>query len=148
MKKSILYSLFIALGLSNIGCHFTQNETTITQETYNKMLQQTFMLTPDSLMTLEQLELKLKVMDYLYENIIIDDCNLKLSQPREDMERHNIPSIYYDVITYQLKEIPQFLNKEGATTIHISLQEMWHESSERYWRDERDILSSLIEAKR
>ena len=50
---------------------------------YDKALKQTILIIPDSLLTCEQLELKIRLLDIIYEKVYVEDNNIKLSAEKE-----------------------------------------------------------------
>lgn len=51
------------------SAYSSKQSQTMSQEEYQKLLSQTYMLTPDSLLTNDQIELKIKVMDFMMTNV-------------------------------------------------------------------------------
>lgn len=117
---------------------------------YDKALKQTILIIPDSLLTCEQLELKIRLLDIIYEKVYVEDNNIKLSAEKELFKQSGIPSLYYDVINYQLEETSSAVKKwksEQSNLLGLDLGTLLQEAKERYWTYERGLLIKRSEHK-
>ncbi len=107
------------------------------------------MLTPDSLLTKEQIAQKIRVNDYLYTYITSDNNKQKLPVSRKDIKSYGIPALYYDIIQYQIKETNSYIGKakeEGLfTDENFNGDLLLMEAKERYWSTERPLLVKRLE---
>jgi hypothetical protein len=121
----------------------------MSKKKYNTMLEQTYMLTPDSLLTKEQIAQKIRVNDYLYTYITSDNNKQKLPVSRKDIKSYGIPALYYDIIQYQIKETNSYIGKakeEGLfTDENFNGDLLLMEAKERYWSTERPLLVKRLE---
>ena len=142
MRCIHLNSLLLVLFLT---CCSTKN---ISKKKYDKLLEQTFLLTPDSLLTTDQIALKIKVYDCLYTYITSNNNRQKLPVTRKEVESNGIPDLYYDIIQYQIKENNSYIDmliKEGAISEeNFDCDTLIKESKERYWSTERPLLVSRL----
>ena len=114
-KSSMI--LLVSILVTLVSCW--NNNTTITDKKYKELLNESILLIPDSLLNEEQAALKTKLVDLIYKEVEVVDNNLVLKISREDLENQGIPSFYYDIIKYQLKETSDTMNKwvdEGSLT--------------------------------
>ena len=119
------------------------DDNELSRDEYDKALKQTILIIPDSLLTCEQLELKIRLLDIVYENVYVEDNNIKLSAEKELFKQSGIPSVYYDVINYQLEEASSAVKRwkaEQSNLLGIDLETLLQEAKERYWNFERELL--------
>ncbi|MBE6283889.1 MAG: hypothetical protein E7098_06060 [Mediterranea massiliensis] len=115
--EKISMILLVSILVTLVSCW--NNNTTITDKKYKELLNESILLIPDSLLNEEQAALKTKLVDLIYKEVEVVDNNLVLKISREDLENQGIPSFYYDIIKYQLKETSDTMNKwvdEGSLT--------------------------------
>lgn len=146
--KQLLFFLFIVLFTA---CSSTTNKP-ISHDEYKKLLQQSIYSTPDTLMNKEQLALYIKINDFMYEHLYVEDNCLKLSAGRDSMEKAGIPAIYYDLTTYSLAETNECVKKwiETDELLQNHLQQMdsmVKESKANYWSTDRPKLLKRLESK-
>ena len=138
-----MFKIIIFIAVSFIGCTLSPN-TSLTSKEYQKLIEQTILAIPDSALTTEQIELKIKLLDVLNEEIYIEDNCQKLSVGKDDFEKRGIPSLYYDVILYQIEETNQTVKKwteEGDIPAYqLNQDSLLKISRERYWNIERPLL--------
>ena len=68
---------FVAVFLT--GCRCTSSSLQLSSNEYQELLKQTILPIPDSTLTKEQIELKIKLFDVLNEKIYVEDNCQKLS---------------------------------------------------------------------
>ena len=128
---------------------YYDDEVYDSKKEYQELLSQSYMLTPDSLRTVEQLDLQLRVGDFMNSYVTVQDNHMKLSAPRIVLKSMGIPSFYYDIIQYQIDENNAFIDnlfKENAfTEDSFDVEKMLLESKTRYSNKERRELVSRIE---
>lgn len=131
-----------------VGCS-SPTEKSLSASEYQELLQQTIFPLPDSSLTKEQIELKVKVLDLLNKGIYVEDNSLKLSVGKEVFEKEDIPAHYHDVLLYQLKEANEAVNrwiKEGKIPAHhLNQDSLIKIAKERYWSSERPLLIERLE---
>ncbi len=131
-----------------VGCS-SPTEKSLSASEYQELLQQTIFPLPDSSLTKEQIELKVKVLDLLNKGIYMEDNSLKLSVEKEVFEKEDIPAHYHDVLLYQLKETNEAVNrwiKEGKIPAHhLNQDSLIKIAKERYWSSERPLLIERLE---
>ena len=127
------------------------SESNVSLKEYNDLLGQTILLLPDSVMTKEQFELKIKLLDLCYRHIYIEDNCQKLPIGKEHFEKEGIPAFYHDVIQYQIKETNECIKKwaaEGDIPAECLNQDsLFNETKERYWKIERPLMVKEMESK-
>ena len=144
--KTFLVLFFLPLCVACV--QIDDNE--LSRDEYGKALKQTILIIPDSLLTCEQLELKIRLLDIIYENVYVEDNNIKLSAEKELFKQSGIPSVYYDVINYQLEEASSAVKRwksEQSNLLGIDLETLLQEAKERYWNFERELLINRSEYK-
>ena len=145
--KKILIALFVVLLA---GCNHTANKT-ISHEEYQELLKQTILLIPDSLLTKEQLQLKIKVLDFMNQHTYIENNCQKLSVGKESFEKEGIPAFYYDVIQYQMKETnecaKECIESGDIPAIHLKQDSLFKEYKVRYKEIDRPRMIKLLESK-
>jgi hypothetical protein len=128
---------------------YYDDEVYDSKKEYQELLSKSYMLTPDSLRTVEQLDLQLRVGDFMNSYVTVQDNHMKLSAPRIVLKSRGIPSFYYDIIQYQIDENNAFIDnlfKENAFTEEsFDVEKMLLESKTRYSNKERRELVSRIE---
>ena len=138
---------YAVIALLLLGCK-SNSDKVISQKEYQELLSQSYMLKPDSLLTLDDIALKIKVMDYFMSNISFADNHQKFAVTREDLESQGIPSFYYDILQYQVYETNAAVDKwikEGSITAgDLHLESSLKEAKDRYWNEERPQLVSRI----
>ena len=144
-----LLSLFVMAMFA--GCGVSDNKL-ISFDEYQELLKQTILTTPDTLMNKEQLALYIKIYDFMWEHIFVEDNCQKLSVGKDSMEKAGIPAIYYDVITYSIAETNEAVKEwiEADDDISDVLQKMdslVKESKADYWNNRRPELLKMLEAK-
>ena len=144
-----LLSLFVMAMFA--GCGVSDNKL-ISFDEYQELLKQTILTTPDTLMNKEQLALYIKIYDFMWEHIYVEDNCQKLSVGKDSMEKAGIPAIYYDVITYSIAETNEAVKEwiEADDDISDVLQKMdslVKESKADYWNNRRPELLKMLEAK-
>ena len=143
MRCTKLYSLLLVFLLTCCGTK------TISKKKYDKLLEQTFLLTPDSLLTKDQIATKIKVYDFLFTYVISHKNREKLPVSRQDVESHGIPALYYDIFQYQIKETKSGIDnamKEGFITNEIfNCDSLLREAKKRYWSTEQPSLVERLE---
>lgn len=142
--KRLIY-IFIALLL--LGCK-SNSDKLVSQEEYQKLLSQSYMLKPDSLLTTEDIALKIKVMDFFISNITLADNHQQFPVTREDLESKGIPSFYYDILQYQVYETNTAVDKwikEGSITVEdLDMVTLLKHAKDLYWNVERPQLVSRM----
>ena len=101
----VLFSLPFVMA----SCHY--DESVITRRQYQKYLQQSVLIIPDSLMSKEQRLLKVKINDIVCNSVIVENNRLQFTADRDCLEKEGIPSYYYDIIKYQCKETSDAVNE-------------------------------------
>ena len=134
-----------------VACGNTTNKV-VSHDEYQELLKQTILTTPDTLMNKEQLALYIKIYDFMWEHIFVEDNCQKLSVGKDSMEKVGIPAIYYDVITYSIAETNEAVKEwiEADDDISDVLQKMdslVKESKTDYWNNRRPELLKMLEAK-
>ena len=111
---------------------------------YRELLKQTVLSVPENELTAEQLEMKVKVMDFMMTNVSMEGIHQVLTVSREEMESQGIPSVYYDIIRHQIKETNEYVDEmieEGlVSSDDPKLRKDFDEAVERYWKEERQEL--------
>lgn len=148
VKKRFLKGwCYAVIAMLLLGCK-SNSEKVISEEEYKELLSQSYMLTPDSLLTPEDIALKIKVMDFLTTNITFADNHQQFPVTREELESKGIPSFYYDILQYQVNETNTSIDnwiKEGFITAEdIDLETSFKEAKDRYWNEERPQLVSRV----
>ena len=150
VKKSFSKGWYYAvIAMLLLGCK-SNSEKVISEDQYKELLSQSYMLTPDSLLTPEDIALKIKVMDFLTTNITFTENHQQLPVTRQELESKGIPSFYYDILQYQVYETNTSIDnwiKEGFITAEdIDLETSFKEAKDRYWNEERQQLVSRLAA--
>ena len=78
---------------------------------YEKLLQQTVLVIPDSLLTEDQRQFIKELENFIYDNSYVMDNRIHLSVGRDAFKSACIPEYYYDIILYQFNEVNDFVNK-------------------------------------
>lgn len=139
--KKILLLVFVTILC--FGCaQVAQKE--ISENEYHNLLRQTILPIPDSTLTKKQLQLKIKLLDLLNENMYIENNIQKLNVGKEEFEKEGIPILYYDVILYQMKETNEAIKKWAEEGIipacQLNQDSLIRITKERYWNIERPLL--------
>lgn len=138
-------NIVIILAFACIACTKPSNDI-ISESEYKDLLQQTILVLPDSSLTTEQIELKIKLCDLLFQYTDIENNCLKLSADKSKFEQEGIPNIYYNIIKYQLKEtsigIKMLLKEFPGKSLNI--EEDLRDCKEQYWNTERPNLIKRI----
>lgn len=117
---------------------------TTSHKRYDKCLEQTFLTTPDSLLTTEQIATKIKVYDFLMANVTAENKREKLPVSRKQMLSCDIPEVYYDILQYEVRNNNRYVRKamkEGLfTKDDFDMESKLKESKERWWNTERPAL--------
>lgn len=146
MKKVLI--LFIITLF--IGCNNTSNNS-LSFDEYQELLEQTILPIPDSLLTKEQLQLKIKVLDFINLHTYIENNCQKLSVGKESFEKEGIPAFYYDVILYQMKEtnecVKEWIESGDIPAIHLEQDSLLKEYKVRYKEIDRPRMIELLESK-
>lgn len=146
--KKILLLLIIALG---VGCTADVSKKGYSPEKFHELLEQTIFVIPDSLMTKEQLQLYVKVFDFLVQYTYVENNCMKLSVGKEVLEKEGIPAIYYDVLQYQFEEnnecIKKWTEAGDVPAIHLNQDSLFKEFKVRYQEIDRPKMMKRIEAK-
>ena len=145
------YFLLSFAAMLLVACGNTTNKV-VSHDEYQELLKQTILTTPDTLMNKEQLALYIKIYDFMWEHIFVEDNCQKLSVGKDSMEKAGIPAIYYDVITYSSAETNEAVKEwiEADDDISDVLQKMdslVKESKADYWNNRRPELLKMLEAK-
>ena len=145
------YFLLSFAAVLLVACANTTNKV-VSHDEYQELLKQTILTTPDTLMNKEQLALYIKIYDFMWEHIFVEDNCQKLSVGKDSMEKAGIPAIYYDVITYSIAETNEAVKEwiEADDDISDVLQKMdslVKESKADYWNNRRPELLKMLEAK-
>ena len=145
------YFLLSFAAVLLVACGNTTNKV-VSHDEYKELLKQTILTTPDTLMNKEQLALYIKIYDFMWEHIFVEDNCQKLSVGKDSMEKAGIPAIYYDVITYSIAETNEAVKEwiEADDDISDVLQKMdslVKESKADYWNNRRPELLKMLEAK-
>ena len=145
MRIKSIATITLAVFLCACG---SKKSLIISQDKYQKLLSQTYLLTPDSLLTNDQIELKIKVMDFMITNLDIKDHKQVLQASRKDLEESGIPSLYYDILQYQVNEtntaIENWIKEGSITAEELHLESSFNEAKERYWKTERPELEAHL----
>ena len=144
------YFLLSFAAVLLVACGNTTNKV-VSHDEYQELLKQTILTTPDTLMNKEQLTLYIKIYDFMWEHIYVEDNCQKLSVGKDSMEKAGIPAIYYDVITYSIAETNEAVKEwiEADDDISDVLQKMdslVKESKADYWNNIRPKLLKRLEA--
>ena len=138
MKHTLLFLL-----LSFVGCT-KPSDTSLSSDEYQKLLKQTILPIPDSTLTKEQIELKIKLFDVLNEKMYVEDNCQKLSVGKDEFEKRGIPPLYYDVILYQMEEtnlvVKKWLGEGKYPANQLNQDSLIKIAKERYWNIERPLL--------
>ncbi len=144
--KSIIAVFFIVLF---VNCSSNSSKA-ISQAEYKELMEQSILLTPDSLMTNKELSLKIKVLDFLYTYVSVEDNKQIFPATREQMVEKGIPDMYYDILLYQLNENNLFVEHEekGNTMLSkaLDIENMTKVAKERYWNTERQKLIQRLDS--
>ena len=145
------YFLLSFAAVLLVACGNTTNKV-VSHDEYQELFKQTILTTPDTLMNKEQLALYIKIYDFMWEHIFVEDNCQKLSVGKDSMEKAGIPAIYYDVITYSIAETNEAVKEwiEADDDISDVLQKMdslVKESKADYWNNRRPELLKMLEAK-
>lgn len=143
--------IYFVISLLLLGCK-SNIDKIVSPEEYQKLLSQSYMLKPDSLLTTEDIVLKIKVEDFLITNITFTDNHLQFPVTREDLESKEIPTFYFDILQYQVYETNAVVDKwikEGSRTAEdLHLYFSPEEDKDFYWNVERPrLISRLVESK-
>lgn len=134
---------FTVLALLLFGCK-SGSDKIISQEKYQELLSKSYMLKPDSLLTSQDIALKIKVMDFCFNNLTISDNHQQLDVTREELESQGIPSFYYDILQYQVYETNTNIEKwieEGTLDIDdLNLDSSFKQAKDLYFKQERPRL--------
>ena len=134
--------IFVAVLLT--GCRCTSSSLQLSSNEYQELLKQTILPIPDSTLTKEQIEFKIKLLDVLNEKIYVEDNCQRLSVGKDELEKRGIPSLYYDVILYQMEENNETVKKwseEGKYPAdQLNQDSLMKIAKERYWNIERPLL--------
>ena len=134
---------FTVLALLLFGCK-SDSDKIISQEKYQELLSKSYMLKPDSLLTSQDIALKIKVMDFCFNNLTISDNHQQLDVTREELESQGIPSFYYDILQYQVYETNTNIEKwieEGTLDIDdLNLDSSFKQAKDLYFKQERPRL--------
>ena len=122
---------------------YYDDEVYDSKKEYQELLSKSYMLTPDSLRTVEQLDLQLRVGDFMNSYVTVQDNHMKLSAPRIVLKSMGIPSFYYDIIQYQIDENNAFI--DNLFEENDDVEKMLLESKTRYSNEERRELVARIE---
>ena len=143
MKKILSY--FPAFVFLLFGC----GSKNISQKEYETLLKQTFLLTPDSLLTTNQISTKIIVLDFFYTYITVENNKQKLPVTKKQLKSHGIPPVYFDVLQYQINENNTFIERELSNGLipseQLDVNSLIEESKERYWKTERPLLVLRLE---
>lgn len=120
-------------------------DSDISKEEYQRLLSQSYLLTPDTLLTREQLSLQLKLGNFMNTYVTVENNHMKLSVPRIVLTSMGIPSFYYDIIQYQIDENNAFFDNMFEEGVLFDTEKMLQEANDRYWKEERRELVSRIE---
>ena len=139
--KKILLLVFVTILC--FGCAQVAKKE-ITENEYHNLLRQTILPIPDSTLTKKQLQLKIKLLDLLNENMYIENNIQKLNVGKEEFEKRGIPSLYYDVILYQMEEtnlaVKKWLEEGKYPANQLNQDSLIKIAKERYWNIERPLL--------
>jgi hypothetical protein len=146
MKQLLITFIVVLLT----ACGNTTNKS-ISYEEYQELLQQTIFTTPDTLMNKEQLALYIKIYDFMWEHIYVEDNCQKLSVGKDSMEKAGIPAIYYDVITYSIAETNEAVKEwieadDDISHVFLKMDSLVNESKVGYWNNIRPKLLKRLEA--
>ena len=140
---------YAVIAMLLLGCK-SNSEKVISEEQYKELLSQSYMLTPDSLLTPEDIALKIKVMDLFITNITFADNHQHFPVTREDLESKGIPSFYYDILQYQVYEtnaaVDKWIEEGDITPEDLHLEASLKEAKDHYWNMERPQLVSRVAA--
>ena len=150
VKKSFSKGWYYAvIAMLLLGCK-SNSEKVISEEQYKELLSQSYMLTPDSLLTPEDIALKIKVMDFLTTNITFTENHQQLPVTRQELESKGIPSFYYDILQYQVNETNAAIDrwiKEGSIAVEdLDMEALLKQAKDLYWNVERPQLVSRVSA--
>ena len=120
-------------------------DSDISKEEYQRLLSQSYLLTPDTLLTREQLSLQLKLGNFMNTYVTVENNHMKLSVPRIVLTSMGIPSFYYDILQYQIDENNAFFDNMFEEGVLFDTEKMLQEANDRYWKEERRELVSRIE---
>ena len=120
-------------------------DSDISKEEYQRLLSQSYLLTPDTLLTREQLSLQLKLGNFMNTYVTVENNHMKLSVPRIVLTSMGIPSFYYDILQYQIDENNAFFDNMFEEGEIFDTEKMLQEANGRYWNEERPQLVSRIE---
>lgn len=139
--KKILLLVFVTILC--FGCAQVAKKE-ITENEYHNLLRQTILPIPDSTLTKKQLQLKIKLLDLLNENMYIENNIQKLNVGKDEFEKRGIPSLYYDVILYQMEEtnlaVKKWLGEGKYPANQLNQDSLIKIAKERYWNIERPLL--------
>ena len=146
MKKMLL--LFIIA--SCWGCTNVSNKSLSASE-YQDLLKQTILPIPDSLLTDEQIHLKIKLLDLLCQHVYVEDNCQKLAIDKKMFEKESIPTIYHDVIKYQLEQTNkatiQMIETDEVPSEHLEMDSLMKMYKIRYWEEVRPELLNRLNIK-
>lgn len=143
-----LLSLFVMAMFA--GCGVSDNKS-ISFDEYQELLKQTIFTIPDTSMNKEQLALYIKIYDFMWEHIYVEDNCQKLSVGKDSMEKAGIPAIYYDVITYSIAETNEAVKEwieadDDISHVFLKMDSLVNESKVGYWNNIRPKLLKRLEA--
>lgn len=134
-----------------VGCTINVSNKGLSSDEYQELIKQTIFVIPDSLKTKEQLQLNMKIYDFLNQHIYVEDNCVKLSVGKELLTKEGIPTIYYDVIQYQLEEnnecIKMWIESGDIAAKHFDMDSLVREYLVRYKEIDRPELLKRLEAK-
>lgn len=132
--KTLCTILLMSISVAFVSCG--NNQATISAEKYKELSNESILLIPDSLLNEEQAALKSKLVNLVYEEVEVVDNNLVLKMSREALEQQGIPSFYYDILQYQMKETTDTMKKwveDGTLPIeHANLDSLFRKAKRRY----------------
>ena len=152
-NDEILYPALNYIRNNALVTPFVDNSSSqnnvVTKDEYQKLLSRSYLLTPDTLRTREQLSIQLKLGDFMNTYVTVSDNHQHLSASRSELESQGIPSFYYDILQYQLSENNTFIDnmfEDGAfTRDNFDAGKLFQDAKDRYWNEERPQLVSRLE---
>ncbi len=82
---------------------------------------------PDSLLTPQMKELKVKVGKLAFDAVQVVDNQLKVVVSRAEVAANGIPEIYYDALEQNVGEVNAWVKKSG-----LDLKQMWEIARQQY----------------
>lgn len=129
MKKfSVLLGIFLMMAV--VSCNNTSKKDPVI---YNpKSLKESVWTVPDSVATSEQLAMKKKLNEMIWNCVQVKDNRLTLSVGKDYFRKNEIPEIYYDFTLESLKETNDGLDKWEKEGQKVDVNKLFEDAKKEY----------------